>query len=170
MRCLSSATPGACTDGTVQVTVVDYAPSLVSAPSAVGATMVLSETAYGMISQSSANEINIEFTQYDTHHSLLFTQSYTKHRIIVVIAHRLCWKATFRRRQASFLPVVIIIVTSIRFPFSCDSLLLAGFDLREERQKESNVCMFMVGFFSLPTASVLSSSLVGHLSLHVNST
>lgn len=72
VRCLSSATPGACMDGTVQVTIVDYAPSLVSAPSAVGATMVLSETAYGMISQS-ANEINIEFTQYDTHHSLLFT-------------------------------------------------------------------------------------------------
>ncbi|THU44673.1 hypothetical protein C4D60_Mb02t09840 [Musa balbisiana] len=63
VRCLSSATPGACMDGTVQVTIVDYAPSLVSAPSAVGATMVLSETAYGMISQSSANEINIEFTQ-----------------------------------------------------------------------------------------------------------
>ncbi|KAJ8465545.1 hypothetical protein OPV22_028097 [Ensete ventricosum] len=63
VRCLSSATPGACLDGTVQVTVVDYAPSLVSAPSAVGATMVLSETAFGMISQSSANEINIEFTQ-----------------------------------------------------------------------------------------------------------
>ncbi|URD88651.1 Rare lipoprotein A (RlpA)-like double-psi beta-barrel [Musa troglodytarum] len=64
VRCLSSATPGACMDSsTVEVTVVDYAPSLVSAPSAVGATMVLSETAFGMISQSSANEINIEFTQ-----------------------------------------------------------------------------------------------------------
>ncbi|KAG6537797.1 hypothetical protein ZIOFF_002895 [Zingiber officinale] len=63
VRCLSSATPGACTDGEVQVTVVDYAASLVSTPSASGTTFVLGAAAFELIAQSSVSQINIEFTQ-----------------------------------------------------------------------------------------------------------
>ncbi|XP_042386764.1 EG45-like domain containing protein [Zingiber officinale] len=63
VRCLSSATPGACTDGEVQVTVVDYAASLVSTPSASGTTLVLGAAAFELVAQSSVSQINIEFTQ-----------------------------------------------------------------------------------------------------------
>ena len=67
VRCLSSAVPGACTDGdpTIQVTVVDQADGLVnSLPSAFGTTLVLSRTAFAMIANLSSSEINIEFTEY----------------------------------------------------------------------------------------------------------
>ncbi|WOK99143.1 EG45-like domain containing protein [Canna indica] len=62
VRCLSSATPGACTEGEVQVTVVDYAASLASGPSAAGTTLVLPSSAFAMIAQPSVSQINIEFT------------------------------------------------------------------------------------------------------------
>ncbi|RZR72137.1 hypothetical protein BHM03_00010526 [Ensete ventricosum] len=167
VRCLSSATPGACLDGTVQVTVVDYAPSLVSAPSAVGATMVLSETAFGMISQSSANEINIEFTQYILHSPFSSLYSYTarNHRSNRT-AIELCWM-----RQASFLLTSsnhhsnfnrVYLFHMIRF---CLQGLTRG---KRERRNQMHVGMYlvvMVGFFSLLTASVWSSLDGGELSV-----
>ncbi|KAG1346179.1 EG45-like domain containing protein [Cocos nucifera] len=63
VRCLSSATPDACVDGqTIQVVILDHAATLNSMPSTNGTTMVLSTTAFGMITQQSVELINIEFT------------------------------------------------------------------------------------------------------------
>lgn len=63
MRCLSSATPDACAQGrTIQVVILDQAAVLNSMPSRNGTTMVLSTTAFGMITQRSVDIINIEFT------------------------------------------------------------------------------------------------------------
>ncbi|CAL5443156.1 unnamed protein product [Camellia sinensis] len=62
VRCISATTPYACVpDQTIQIRIVDYAPAAASTPSATGTTMVLSETALGVIANSSANSINIEF-------------------------------------------------------------------------------------------------------------
>ncbi|GMQ06798.1 hypothetical protein CsSME_00051246 [Camellia sinensis var. sinensis] len=64
VRCISATTPYACVpDQTIQIRIVDYAPAAASTPSATGTTMVLSETALGVIANSSANSINIEFQQ-----------------------------------------------------------------------------------------------------------
>ncbi|KAL4650985.1 hypothetical protein ACB092_01G126400 [Castanea dentata] len=64
VRCISAAQPGTCKAGqTVQVKIVDRALSSVSRPSQNDATLVLSETAFGMIANSSASFINIEFQQ-----------------------------------------------------------------------------------------------------------
>ncbi|KAJ0985649.1 hypothetical protein J5N97_004005 [Dioscorea zingiberensis] len=62
VRCLSSATPGACVqDQTVRVLVLDHATELRSTPSANDTTMVLSKPAFQKISTLSAPVINIEF-------------------------------------------------------------------------------------------------------------
>ncbi|XP_008809456.1 EG45-like domain containing protein [Phoenix dactylifera] len=64
VRCLSSATPDACAGGrTIQVAILDQAAALNSMPSRNGTTMVLSTTAFRMITQQSVDVINIEFTQ-----------------------------------------------------------------------------------------------------------
>uniref|UniRef100_F6HH64 Expansin-like EG45 domain-containing protein n=1 Tax=Vitis vinifera TaxID=29760 RepID=F6HH64_VITVI len=64
VRCISATQPGTCVpDQTIQIKVVDYAPSAPSTPSADGTTIVLSETAFGIIANSTATAINIEFQQ-----------------------------------------------------------------------------------------------------------
>ncbi|RWR72378.1 EG45-like domain-containing protein [Cinnamomum micranthum f. kanehirae] len=65
VRCLSAAEPkNACVAGrTIQVKIADRANSSVSRPSRAGTTMVLSVSAFGMIANTSAMEINIEFQQ-----------------------------------------------------------------------------------------------------------
>ncbi|XP_073114911.1 EG45-like domain containing protein [Elaeis guineensis] len=64
VRCLSSATPDACAQGrTIHVVILDEAAALNSMPSTNGTTMVLSTTAFRMITQHSVDVINIEFTQ-----------------------------------------------------------------------------------------------------------
>ncbi|KAF3334934.1 EG45-like domain containing protein [Carex littledalei] len=64
VRCLSSATPGACIAGQrVQVTIVDHASTLNSMPSKNGTTLVLANRAFAGIATLSAASINIEFTQ-----------------------------------------------------------------------------------------------------------
>ncbi|KAM6584501.1 hypothetical protein CsatB_011503 [Cannabis sativa] len=64
VRCISASQPGTCIpDKTILVKIVDYAGSLVSAPSATGTTMVLSQTAFAAIANPTASSINIEFQQ-----------------------------------------------------------------------------------------------------------
>ncbi|XP_062090667.1 EG45-like domain containing protein [Humulus lupulus] len=64
VRCISAAQPGTCIpDKTILIKIVDYAGSLVSSPSATGTTMVLSQTGFGAIADSTASSINIEFQQ-----------------------------------------------------------------------------------------------------------
>ncbi|XP_039117429.1 EG45-like domain containing protein [Dioscorea cayenensis subsp. rotundata] len=62
VRCLSSATPGAClADSTVRVLVLDRGTVLHSSPSANDTTIVLSKQAFRKISTLSAPVINVEF-------------------------------------------------------------------------------------------------------------
>lgn len=64
MRCISAAKPGTCIpDKTILIKIVDYVGSLVSDPSALGTTMVLSQTGFAAIANSTASSINIEFQQ-----------------------------------------------------------------------------------------------------------
>ena len=64
VRCISATQPGTCVpDQIIQVKIVDYAPTAPSAPSADGTTIVLSETAFGVIADPSAAAINIELQQ-----------------------------------------------------------------------------------------------------------
>ena len=64
VRCISAAKPGTCIpDKTILIKIVDYAGSLVSNPSAPGTTMVLSQTGFTAIANSTALSINIEFQQ-----------------------------------------------------------------------------------------------------------
>ncbi|KAG6599417.1 26S proteasome regulatory subunit 8-like A, partial [Cucurbita argyrosperma subsp. sororia] len=66
VRCFSASDPEACVpDQTIQITIVDYAPSIVSVPTATGTTMILSTTAYNSIVNTSAtvNFVTVEFLQ-----------------------------------------------------------------------------------------------------------
>ncbi|KAM0026275.1 putative rlpA-like protein, double-psi beta-barrel [Helianthus debilis subsp. tardiflorus] len=64
VKCISAAEPGTCVpDQVIQVRIVDFAPTAVSPPSYAGTTMVLSDTAFGTIANSTALSINIEFQQ-----------------------------------------------------------------------------------------------------------
>ncbi|EXB76280.1 hypothetical protein L484_025638 [Morus notabilis] len=64
VRCISAARPGTCVpDMTILIKIVDYAGTLVSSPSSAGTTMILSQTAFGAIANSTAASINIEFQQ-----------------------------------------------------------------------------------------------------------
>ncbi|XP_059635046.1 EG45-like domain containing protein [Cornus florida] len=64
VRCISASQPGTCVpDKTIQIRIVDYALSSPSPPSARPTTMLLSETAFGTIANSSVPLINIEFQQ-----------------------------------------------------------------------------------------------------------
>ncbi|KAL5572750.1 hypothetical protein UlMin_022347 [Ulmus minor] len=64
VRCISAAQPGTCVpDTTILIKIVDYAATAVSLPSAPGTTMVLSQTAFAAIANSTATSINIEFQQ-----------------------------------------------------------------------------------------------------------
>ncbi|KAJ9163151.1 hypothetical protein P3X46_022850 [Hevea brasiliensis] len=64
VRCISATVAGSCQPGqTIQIKIVDYALSTTTPPSASGTTIVLSETAFGNIANSSATSINIEFQQ-----------------------------------------------------------------------------------------------------------
>ncbi|XP_052199882.1 EG45-like domain containing protein isoform X2 [Diospyros lotus] len=62
VRCISASEPYGCVIGqTIQIRIVDYGPTAVSPPSISGTAMVLSQTAFGIIANSSAPFINIEF-------------------------------------------------------------------------------------------------------------
>ncbi|KAL4282754.1 hypothetical protein GQ457_16G004130 [Hibiscus cannabinus] len=64
VRCISASEPGTCVpDQTIQVKIVDYAPTVLSPSSAESTTIVLSETAFGGITNTAADSINIEFQQ-----------------------------------------------------------------------------------------------------------
>ncbi|KAL6221201.1 hypothetical protein ACLB2K_008953 [Fragaria x ananassa] len=64
VRCISAAQTGTCVpDKTIQIRIVEYAASVASQPSAAGTTMVLSQTAFAAIADSSATSVNIEFQQ-----------------------------------------------------------------------------------------------------------
>nr|XP_017252958.1 PREDICTED: EG45-like domain containing protein [Daucus carota subsp. sativus] len=64
VRCISAAKPNTCKlDETIQVKIVDYAPTAISKPTASGTTMVLSATALDAIAVASPASINIEFQQ-----------------------------------------------------------------------------------------------------------
>ncbi|MBA0564442.1 hypothetical protein Golob_009384 [Gossypium lobatum] len=65
VRCISASQPGTCVeDQTIQVKIVDYAPTAQSPPNSTqSTTIVLSETAFGGITNIAANSINIEFQQ-----------------------------------------------------------------------------------------------------------
>ncbi|KAL1164421.1 hypothetical protein V6Z11_A06G068800 [Gossypium hirsutum] len=64
VRCISASQPGTCVpDQTIQVKIVDYAPTALSPPSAQSTTIVLSETAFGGITNVPLDSINIEFQQ-----------------------------------------------------------------------------------------------------------
>lgn len=64
VRCISASRLGTCvTDQTIQVKIVDYAPTAKSQPSAQSTTLVLSETAFAGITNIPVDSINIEFQQ-----------------------------------------------------------------------------------------------------------
>ncbi|CAK9154448.1 unnamed protein product [Ilex paraguariensis] len=64
VRCISAATPGTCKpDQTIQIRILDYGLVTTSPPSVSGTTIVMSETAFGSIANSTASSINIEFQQ-----------------------------------------------------------------------------------------------------------
>ncbi|KAF5802834.1 putative rlpA-like protein, double-psi beta-barrel [Helianthus annuus] len=64
VKCISAAEPGTCVpDQVIQVRIVDFALTAASPPSYAGTTMVLSDTAFGTIANSTALSINIEFQQ-----------------------------------------------------------------------------------------------------------
>ncbi|GMI92778.1 hypothetical protein like AT4G30380 [Hibiscus trionum] len=59
VRCISASQPGTCVpDQTIQVKIVDYAPTATQST-----TIVLSETAFGGITNIAVDSINIEFQQ-----------------------------------------------------------------------------------------------------------
>nr|XP_043606708.1 uncharacterized protein LOC122578746 [Erigeron canadensis] len=63
VRCISATIPQICIPGqTVQVRIIDRAQTSVSRPTREGTTMVLSDTAFGIIANQIAS-INIEFQQ-----------------------------------------------------------------------------------------------------------
>ncbi|KAK1434706.1 hypothetical protein QVD17_00455 [Tagetes erecta] len=65
VKCISAAEPGTCVpDQVIQVKIVDFAVTAASRPSYDGTTMVLSDTAFGTIANSSALSVNIEFQRY----------------------------------------------------------------------------------------------------------
>nr|GEY79539.1 RNA-directed DNA polymerase, eukaryota, reverse transcriptase zinc-binding domain protein [Tanacetum cinerariifolium] len=62
VKCISGTEHGACVfDEVIQVTIVDYAITLISQPSDEGSTMVLSATMFGFIANSTIDSISIEF-------------------------------------------------------------------------------------------------------------
>ncbi|KAE8729717.1 RING/FYVE/PHD zinc finger superfamily protein [Hibiscus syriacus] len=62
VRCISTSQPGSCTpDQTIQVKIVYHAPTAQSRPSTPSATIVLSETAFGGITNIAIDSVNIEF-------------------------------------------------------------------------------------------------------------
>ncbi|XP_015898986.1 EG45-like domain containing protein isoform X2 [Ziziphus jujuba] len=64
VRCISASTPRTCIpDQTILIKIVDHAATVASQPSAPGTTVVLSQTAFGTIANSTASSINIEFQQ-----------------------------------------------------------------------------------------------------------
>ncbi|KAE8666896.1 RING/FYVE/PHD zinc finger superfamily protein [Hibiscus syriacus] len=64
VRCISASQPGTCVpDQTIQVKIVDYAPTALSPSSAQSTTIVLSRTAFGGITNKAVDSINIEFQQ-----------------------------------------------------------------------------------------------------------
>ncbi|CAH1417456.1 unnamed protein product [Lactuca virosa] len=64
VRCISAAEPGTCIpEQVIQVRIIDYALQTASPPSYDGTTMVLSDTAFGTIANSTATSMNIEFQQ-----------------------------------------------------------------------------------------------------------
>ncbi|KAI4344078.1 hypothetical protein L6164_011350 [Bauhinia variegata] len=64
VRCVSAEQPRTCIpDQSIQVKIVDYASSAVSAASAPSTTLVLSDKAFATIANTSAALINIEFQQ-----------------------------------------------------------------------------------------------------------
>ncbi|KAH9800361.1 expansin-like EG45 domain-containing protein [Citrus sinensis] len=64
VRCISASEPGTCEpEQTIQIRIVDYALQLESTPSVSGTTIVLSETAFRTIANSTATLINVEFQQ-----------------------------------------------------------------------------------------------------------
>lgn len=66
VRCFSASEPEACVaDQTVQITIVDYAVEIVSTPTAMGTTMIMSSTAYNSIVNASVKVdlVTIEFQQ-----------------------------------------------------------------------------------------------------------
>ncbi|OVA19117.1 Expansin/pollen allergen [Macleaya cordata] len=64
VRCISASEQGICVTGvTIPITIVDREVTSISLPSTSGTTMALSETAFALIADLSANEINIEFQQ-----------------------------------------------------------------------------------------------------------
>ncbi|XP_030474006.1 EG45-like domain containing protein [Syzygium oleosum] len=69
VRCISASKSGTCIpERTIQIKIVDYALSSTSAAatskqSVAGATLVLSQTAFGAIANSSVTSINVEFQQ-----------------------------------------------------------------------------------------------------------
>ncbi|KAJ0029930.1 hypothetical protein Pint_13076 [Pistacia integerrima] len=66
VRCISATEPNTCLPGlTIQIKIVEYALQSASTPSSSGTTILLSQTAFAAITNSSstANSINIEFQQ-----------------------------------------------------------------------------------------------------------
>lgn len=64
VRCISANTPRTCILGqTIQIIIVDYANQVPSTPSALGKTMVLTDTAFAAIANPTIDSINIEFQQ-----------------------------------------------------------------------------------------------------------
>ncbi|CAN0927587.1 hypothetical protein LINGRAHAP2_LOCUS35988 [Linum grandiflorum] len=61
VRCISAVATGSCKPSqTIQVRIVDHASSLISVPSAGGTTIVLSQTAFGTVTNwTASNNINI---------------------------------------------------------------------------------------------------------------
>ncbi|KAK9274394.1 hypothetical protein L1049_019208 [Liquidambar formosana] len=63
--CISAVVPKTCIPGqTIQVEIIDRALSSASRPSNNGATIVLSNTAFGTIANASASSINVEYLQF----------------------------------------------------------------------------------------------------------
>ncbi|CAN0900861.1 EG45-like domain containing protein [Linum grandiflorum] len=65
VRCISAVARGSCKpDRTIQVRIVDRAQTLVSPPPAKGTTIVLSQTAFGVVANwTASNSVNIEWQQ-----------------------------------------------------------------------------------------------------------
>ncbi|KAI5683366.1 hypothetical protein M9H77_04594 [Catharanthus roseus] len=65
VRCISSRLPGTCVPAgkTIQIIIVDYSRLAISPPSAPAKTIVLSDSAFAAIANSTADSINIDFQQ-----------------------------------------------------------------------------------------------------------
>lgn len=64
VRCISASEANTCIPNQmIQIRIVDYAPASVSRPTVDGSTLVLSNTAFGSIANSSAASVNVEFRQ-----------------------------------------------------------------------------------------------------------